>query len=431
MWMLASFVLVLASAGSAQNSHKAGQVPSSFSIISIQVVGAHRFSAQDIIAASGLQVGQTAGEEDFQRAIQLLGETGAFRNVVYAYQFSGTGAKVELDVEEANKFAPAQFENFVWFSDADLLARVQASVPLFHGELPVSGGMADRVSDVLQSMLVEHNISGHVDYLREGADDSAPDGFLYSVTGPKLLITSVVFAGSGSEEQSQLEMASRPLLHQEYMRSLLLLQAQKVFLPVYLARGHLKASIAAPTAKVISENEGETSVQVTFPVTPGPQYKLAGITWLGNKVFPQDRLEKLLEVLPGKIADAMQLEKDLKAVQSLYGTRGYVAATVTPAAHFDDAAKTVAYDLQVREGAVYHMGDLEIRGVDSRTTTRMIEAWKLRGGDVYDASYVKEFLYQTRDWLPNGEWSTSVHESVDNKENVVDITIRFDPKFSR
>ena len=38
---------------------------------------------------------------------------------------------------------------------------------------------------------------------------------------------------------------------------------------------------------------------------------------------------------------------------------------------------------QVHEGDVYHMGELEIQGLDARTTARLVEGWKLRGGDVF------------------------------------------------
>lgn len=405
--------------------------PSSFSLVSIQVTGAHRFPAPDIVAASGLEVGQTASEDDFQRAMARLGSTGAFRNVMYSYQYSGPGAKLVLQVEESDQFAPAQFDNFVWFSDAELLARLHTSVPLFHGELPLSGDLAEQVSDVLQSLLVEHNISGHVDYLRQGPEDGPPSAFLYSVAGPVLRIQSILFTGVSPEEQSALEPGARPLLHQEYLRSLLLTQAEKAFLPVFLARGRLKAVIGTPETKVISQDADQTGVQVTFPVTPGPQYTLTAVTWSGNKVFPATKLQELLETSPGKVADAVLLEKNLAATEALYGTRGYVAAKVTSVPVLDDANKTVAYELRVQEGELYRMGELEIHGVDSRTTARLLEAWKLRGGEPYDTSYVKEFLYQTRDLLPNGEWSSSVHESTDAKEKVVDVTLRFDPKGTR
>jgi len=78
-------------------------------------------------------------------------------------------------------------------------------------------------------------------------------------------------------------------------------------------------------------------------------------------------------------------------VQQLYGSRGYVTATIKANAEYDDTAGTVAYELAVTEGAVYRMGELEFRGIDNSLTARLRAAWKIRPGDVYDSSYLKEF----------------------------------------
>ena len=49
-----------------------------FKLISVQVKGANRYKESQIVAASGLEIGQTVSEDDFKRAVRRLGETGAF-----------------------------------------------------------------------------------------------------------------------------------------------------------------------------------------------------------------------------------------------------------------------------------------------------------------------------------------------------------------
>ena len=133
-------------------------------------------------------------------------------------------------------------------------------------------------------------------------------------------------------------------------------------------------------------------MDVTIAITPGIQYKLTGWKWSGNKKIPTEDLQSLLHAKAGQPANTVQLGDDLRAVQQLYGSRGYVTATIKANAEYDDAAGTVAYELVVTEGAVYHMGELEFRGIDNSLTARLRAAWKIRPGDVYDATYLKEFL---------------------------------------
>ena len=72
------FVLLLCVAVSGQ---KAGKAKLSYKLLSIRVTGASQLKEDQVIAASGLKLGQYAGERDFQQAMQKLGDTGLFTNL--------------------------------------------------------------------------------------------------------------------------------------------------------------------------------------------------------------------------------------------------------------------------------------------------------------------------------------------------------------
>jgi outer membrane protein assembly factor BamA len=153
---------------------------------------------------------------------------------------------------------------------------------------------------------------------------------------------------------------------------------------------------------------------------------VSGLEIGGCKAVPEDTLRSLFHVKAGGTANPIQLEKDLKAVKQLYGTRGYVAANVTAESRPDDSRPMVQYVVRVSEGDVYRMGDLKIHGLDSRETARLENEWTLRTGDVYDSSYPGRFVEQA--YKEIGDWNTSVHESVDEKERTVDVAVRFDAR---
>ena len=48
------------------------------------------------------------------------------------------------------------------------------------------------------------------------------------------------------------------------------------------------------------------------------------------------------------------------------------------------------------------MGDLEVRGLDSKATERMVAAWRLLAGETYDSGYPQQFLDSISDQLPGG-----------------------------
>ncbi len=405
------------------------RVPSASKLISIKVTGSTRYTPEQIIAATGLQPGQTVSEDDFKSVSQHLGESGAFSDVSYTFQFNAEGIRLALRVTDTNPFVPAHFDNFVWLSDQELFQKLSVSEPLFQGQLPVSGDLADRISEALQAIAIEHNLHGRVDYLRAGPQDGPVEAFEFSLTGQTITVRKIGFSGAGPAELPLLEDAARRLSGQDYSRSHLVLQANRTFLPVFLQHGYLKASVAAPEPKVVEETPQETLVDVTFPVIPGRQYKVSSIQLSGNtNIFPPEKLRELIHLRPGEPADAVQADHDVEALKKLYGTRGYMGAQIHPTPETSDADSTVAYIFKFQEGSIYKMGDLDVRGLDSKVTEQINAAWRLYSGQTYDSSYPKVFLDSILGQFPPDLWKITVRETPEDQDKTVDVSLNFDPR---
>ncbi|MGB8834936.1 MAG: POTRA domain-containing protein [Candidatus Sulfotelmatobacter sp.] len=422
--------------------------PADRKVIEITATGSKRFTSAQIAAASGLMIGTIADENDFRNASRHLGESGAFNDISYTFSYSSKGTKLAFQVADADKFVPAHFLDFVWFSDQDLQQKVRARVPLFDGELPANGRLPDQVSDVLQALLVEGAIPGHVDYLRTEGKDGHLGSIDYSVSNVTIRIDHVSFTGAGPDELPQLQSAAAKLSSREYSHPLLTSFVDQVVLPLYHERGYLKAACAAPQPEVVApahsdsdhpqyddprdEQRAITHVNVTIPITSGLQYKVTGWTWSGNQAIPTNTLQPMLHSKTGQPANIVQLEDDLRAVQQLYGSHGFVTASIKANAEYDDAAQTVAYELLVTEGAVFHMGELAFRGIDNNLEARLRAAWRIRPGDVYDASYLSEFLPRARKLLPPSiDWEVSTHVTAIAKDKTVDVDLQYTGKAPR
>jgi outer membrane protein assembly factor BamA len=417
------------------------QMPASArQLVSIKVKGSKRFPEQAIAAASGLQIGTPVNDDDFKRAARRLGDTGVFTDVGYSFSYSSAGTKLEFHVTDAEKFVPVRFEDFVWFSDAELLARIKEHAPLFDGELPLSGRLANEVSDVLQAMLVEKSIPGHVDYVRAGKSDGPVDTIVYQVSDLVIQIRNVEFTGAGDAELPALKNASKRVFDREYSRSVLNALVQHQLLPVYYERGYLKAAFGPPEPKVVKEpsSQGDegirnlTIVDVYFAVTPGQQYKLKAIEWSGNHDFSTETLQKMVRAQPGQPANTVRIGDNLKDVQKLYGSKGYVTATIGMNAEYDDPSSTVVLHLDVKEGSQYHMGELEFRGLDNSLMAKLRNAWKIRPGDVYDSTYLSEYLPAAQKLLPPAfDWEVSSHVTANQRDKTVDVDLIYSVKAAK
>jgi outer membrane protein insertion porin family len=343
---------------------------------------------------------------------------------------------MQLADTDQSKLVPAHFENFVWFTDDELHTALQSRVPLFKQLLPVAGNLSDRVSQALQDILSEKQFPGRVNYLREGQDESGGPliGIVYRVEEVGIRIRNVEFPGASPQQTALLATAARRLTGAEYGRATLAAAAKFDLLPVYLQRGYLKAAFGPSDARVVpqpsppgdAQAPAELQVDAIVPVMPGNVYSTSSVAWKGNSAIKIDELARLLHLPPHQPADAVRLLRDIEHIGNLYRSRGYMTVQIKPDAQFDEEKSTVRYDLNIVEGDLYKMGELEILGLDTQATARMQAAWTLREGQPYNADYPKKFVDDTGPLLPRGvRWAVSIHETLEAKDKTVDVEVRF------
>ena len=412
----------------ASSGQKAAKANLSYKLLAIHVKGTSQLKEDEVIAASGLKLGQAASENDFKQAIAKLGNTGLFSGLTYSYRYTSDGCDLEIQTTENAELLPIIFDNFVWFSDDELIAQLHRRLPLFSGRLPVNGDLADQVTDSLNAMLDQRKILGKAGYFRGAKENGPIDSYVYRVNLHPVIIRNMEFPGASPAELPQLQSAVKSLPGQEYLRTRMLPQEKSSLLPVYLARGYLKASFSSTQVKVV-EDGPRTLVDVSFPVDPGTQYKLGGIHWQGNTVVAVEKLQEVVHLKEGEAANAVELNDDLDAVKKLYGSKGYLFARIDMVPTMDDAQFTVNYQLNVTEGDLYRMGNLELDGLDADASRKMVAQWQMKRGDPYDNTYLRKFFgLMYRDVGLRRPYNVVPKESINQQDKTVSVALHFMPK---
>jgi outer membrane protein insertion porin family len=418
-------LLLLCPVVMAQTAQKA-QI--SYKLLSIHVKGLEHFTESQVVEASGLRLGQFAGEEEFKQAARKLGETGLFTQLNYSYKYSTEGCNLELQVAENDRLIPVVFDNLVWFSDDELLNMLRARVPLFAGRVPGEGHLTDQIADALGSILNERKIAGRVEYMASSKEDGPIEAYDYKLSMHAVVVRNMDFPGAAAEETTALQAAAKPLAGQDYLRTKMRVQEQFNFLPVYHARGYLKAQFEEAQAKVAQDGT-QTVVDVSFPVNPGERYKLTDVKFAGNSVFPAEKLREIIHLKAGEAANSVQLADDLQQLHKLYGTRGYLFAHAEAVPTLDDAAATVGYQINVIEDEMYRMGELNIDGVPLENAKKMVAQWQMKKGDAYDNSYPQRFFsIMYRDFGLRASYDVAPKEAINRQEKTVNVTLHFVPR---
>ena len=391
-----------------------------FNLARIVVTGSQRYREDDVVRATGLAVSTQVTADDLQNAANRLGNSGAFASVQFLFKpvVGGKGVEADFQVTDAEKYLPAVFENFVWFSDQELQAAVHQAVPLFQGELPSSGSMSDDVSVALAKFLASKGLPSEISYIMSANFGGPPTAYKFKVAGANLKIRDVVLTNATHLAPEQLAKAVEPLKGTEYLRSDVAVVLEKNLSPIYQQRGYLKFAINDIKPKV--DDKSQVTIETTL--SEGKQYRLGGVSWSGNTLISSDELAKRITLKPGSPVDALQLDRDLSQVRKLYGKFGREAVIIKPVPAFVN--DTVNYAFQVTEGDLYHMGKLEIQGVESEQAHKLEQVWKLAEGAPYDATYVHEFIANTVVKVPGHKWTWKMLEQIDDPQKTVNVRLQ-------
>ncbi|MGC1185927.1 MAG: POTRA domain-containing protein [Candidatus Acidiferrales bacterium] len=368
--------------------------PAAPKIASIHISGERQYSEAQIIAASGLQLGQDFDASALQSAAQRLGTSGAFDDVEFRYRPVSNGMDVEFTVREAAKLHGVVFDNFVWFTNPQIDDYLRKQVPLFSERLPESGTLLDGVAAALQQMLANDKIDARIERVQFGPLGSPDWVHLYSISGLELKIQTVQFQGAQGMDAATLQQATLPLVARDYSRTQCGAFGAATFIPLYRQRGYLRIAVGDPTSRVLNQPAAanQYDIEVTFPVTEGLVYTWTATQWAGNQVLASSDLSTLVGMKPGEVADGLKIDAGWQVVNDAYGKKGYVEANVNPEPVYDDANHSVTFHAAVTEGPQYHMGTFTVIGLPPAVVQQIVSKWRLKSTDVYDSSYARDFL---------------------------------------
>jgi outer membrane protein assembly factor BamA len=65
---------------------------------------------------------------------------------------------------------------------------------------------------------------------------------------------------------------------------------------------------------------------------------------------------------------------------------------IVPNPVFDDVNKRFTLNVAITEGSQFRMGDFIVKGIPENSVQLLKGRWALKTGDVYDASYLDDFI---------------------------------------
>lgn len=390
----------------------------------LAVEGNRNYTAEQILAAAGLRVGQKAGKPEFEAARQRLAATGAFDNVGYRFTPAkdGKGYDAVIEITELNNaLYPLRFEELP-AADAQLRAWLKQKDPLFGDKIPATKPELDRyvqwISEYLSAQGYHEAVTGKV--TSEATSDLM---VVFRPAKARPSVARVKFTNTGDVPAGLLQsamygVAAGTLYSEPDLRVLLDTTAR----PRYEARGLIRVAFTKIETEPAKDVNG---IDVTVQVEPGSVYKLGHVSFRGSSYSARE-LAKLASLK----SDVTANFDDVKAAQDRIAQSlrrgGYLQTSSEVKRDVNDTDHVVDLLFEIAPGPQFTLGKLDVVGLDIETEPVIRKMWGIQPGKPFNPEYPEHFLSVVKsqgifDNLKNTRAETKVNAN----EHTVDVTLYF------
>ena len=375
----------------------------------IRVIGNRRIPKETILARLFTHIGEPYDPISIERDFNSLWNTAYFEDLRIEREDSEKGIILNIFVREKPNIREINYKGLNSITVSDVLDRFKKEKVGLTVESQYDPAKIKQAETVLKAMLAEH---GHqFATIKEEIKTIPPASVQINFDvkeGPVVKVGKIEFTGNQHLSSLYLRRAMKnlkpigipysiifeDLFPQTYDSSKLEEDTERVR-QAYRDKGYANAAVEEPKTQVRDEgglnwftfrpNKGK-DIDIVLPIEEGAKYKLASITFTGNKAVTNVKaLRGTFAIKDGDLFSATAIGKGLDALKKAYGQLGYINFGAIPKLSYDDQNKTVSMDVDIDEGKPFYVSRIEFQG-NTITRDRVIRRELLLDeGSVYNS----------------------------------------------
>ena len=361
----------------------------------IQFKGAPEYSDQELLAAANLKRGIVLTAAEMNDHSKLLMDSGVFDGVTY--KFDGVDLVYQLIV--APQLYAVHLDNLPLTADAALDAKIHDQLPLYHGKVPTEGSLLDGVTSILQRTLADEGIHATVTATPGGAPSSRQvTAMSFSIPAPPVKVGAIAFDGVSSAMEAKVKRVADHAAETPFSTDDTVANLEHAFSSFYADEGYAAVKIHAVRSGDLVVDATAVNVPYSVTIEEGHLYKLGTIHLPSDSLLTQAELDKMVSQQTSATAPNAAPSKGAAirgiwaAISAKYKAKGYLDCAIVPHPEFDEAANVVNYTVEIKPGAVYHLGLLRFDNVSDDLKKLLMRYWQMMPGDPFDEEYVAGFF---------------------------------------
>ena len=162
---------------------------------------------------------------------------------------------------------------------------------------------------------------------------------------------------------------------------------QDLLIAYYNSKGYRDARVLKDSVWLDQNDQ----INIDIEVFEGKRYYFRNINWVGNYIYTEDQLNRVLRIDKGDVYDMENLNKRLQFdmndqdISSLYMDKGYLAFRVNPV-EVKVEGDSIDVEMRIYEGAQFTIRNVGVTGNDKTNDHVIYRELRTRPGDLFNRS---------------------------------------------
>ena len=364
---------------------QAPAAPPAVQVLDIQIEGLRTHQREHVLSAMSTRVGHAFDQASFEKDVRKLTSRSWFVHVVPKKEYVNGGVVITLSVIER-----PVLEYVHYFGRESVSQRAIEKEGGLKRNDPFDPYAVREAARRIESLYQSKGFNDVKVEIPEGTKVGDRGAVFLINEGKKLKFGKIRFEGNSREiapdgRLKKIIESRQPifwLIKGEVDRPKLDADEERLT-DYYRSLGFFKAVVGTDT----QYNEDEDRLDVTFHINEGPRYNVRNVSFIGNKVFPEDAFVTNMKLNPGDPYDQVKMNTDIGTIKDIYGSNGYVFADAIYDLRFDLQPGVVDIVYRVEEGKQYRIGDITvtIKGDNPHTkASTILNRLDMRPGEIAD-----------------------------------------------
>lgn len=371
----------------------------------VNVTGKISYNEQTVITFAGLEKGQeiTVPGEQISNAIKKLGKLGLFSEIdFYVNKIAGDSIWLELSINELPKLSEVKFTG-IKKNKTEALIKDNG---LTKGKI-VNENLITTTRNYIENKYKKdgfYNTKVNIVTYPDTTDGNNNVKMLVNIDkGRKVKVRTIDFTGNEKFTDGKLKRTMKNTKEKHIYR---LFKASKYIkekykedltsvIDRYKENGYRDARVVSDT---VAFDKNKKDLNIKINLEEGHKYYFGNIKFLGNTVYSDQILNRMLGIKKGDVYNGVLLEKriadktkpDGEDITNLYQNNGYLFSNIN-AVEVKTYNDTIDFEIRVIEGPIAYFNKISVVGNDKTNDKVIYRELRTKPGQKYS----KEELVRT------------------------------------